>query len=74
MTEDEAKEKAAAKFKVDVSRVTLRQDDDVLDTWYSSGLLPFSIFGWPNKVRFYKCQQNRKLVLLLGMVSLLMLI
>lgn len=25
-------------------------DEDVLDTWYSSGLLPFSIFGWPNVV------------------------
>lgn len=27
----------------------LRQDDDVLDTWFSSGLWPFSIFGWPGK-------------------------
>ncbi len=26
----------------------LRQDDDVLDTWFSSGLWPFSTFGWPN--------------------------
>ncbi len=24
-------------------------DDDVLDTWYSSGLFPFSIFGWPDQ-------------------------
>jgi valyl-tRNA synthetase len=25
----------------------LRQDEDVLDTWFSSGLWPFSTFGWP---------------------------
>jgi valyl-tRNA synthetase len=25
----------------------LRQDTDVLDTWFSSGLWPFSTFGWP---------------------------
>ena len=27
---------------------TLVQDDDVLDTWFSSGLWPFSTLGWPN--------------------------
>lgn len=27
----------------------LRQDDDVLDTWFSSGLWPFSTLGWPEK-------------------------
>ena len=26
---------------------TLRQDTDVLDTWFSSGLWPFSTMGWP---------------------------
>jgi len=26
---------------------TLRQDDDVLDTWFSSALWPFSTLGWP---------------------------
>lgn len=26
-----------------------RQDDDVLDTWFSSGLWPFSVLGWPEK-------------------------
>ena len=25
-------------------------DEDVLDTWFSSGLFPFSIFGWPDTV------------------------
>ncbi len=27
----------------------LRQDPDVLDTWFSSGLWPFSTLGWPDK-------------------------
>lgn len=27
-------------------------DEDVLDTWFSSGIFPFSIFGWPNEVRY----------------------
>lgn len=26
-----------------------RQDEDVLDTWFSSGLWPFSVLGWPEK-------------------------
>ena len=26
---------------------TLRRDEDVLDTWYSSALVPFSTLGWP---------------------------
>jgi valyl-tRNA synthetase len=29
--------------------VVLRQDDDVLDTWFSSGLWPFATVGWPQK-------------------------
>jgi len=28
--------------------VTLRQDEDVLDTWFSSALWPFSTLGWPD--------------------------
>lgn len=31
-------------------KIKLTQDPDVLDTWYSSGLFPFSVFGWPKKV------------------------
>ncbi len=27
----------------------LRQDDDVLDTWFSSGLWPFTTLGWPDR-------------------------
>jgi valyl-tRNA synthetase len=31
------------------SAVALRQDEDVLDTWFSSALWPFSTMGWPDK-------------------------
>ncbi len=31
--------------------ITLRRDDDVLDTWFSSALWPFSTLGWPNDTR-----------------------
>jgi len=40
-TEAEAQAKAPGK--------TLRRDEDVLDTWYSSALVPFSTMGWPNQ-------------------------
>lgn len=29
------------------------QDEDVLDTWFSSALWPFSTLGWPNKTELY---------------------
>jgi len=29
----------------------LKQDTDVLDTWFSSGLLPFTTLGWPEQTR-----------------------
>ncbi len=32
----------------------LIQDPDVLDTWFSSGLWPFSVFGWPEETPDYK--------------------
>src|SRR6266498_3130984 len=32
----------------------LRQDEDVLDTWFSSGLWPFSTLGWPEETPDYK--------------------
>lgn len=28
---------------------SLLQDDDVLDTWFSSGIFPFSVFQWPEQ-------------------------
>jgi valyl-tRNA synthetase len=33
---------------------SLRQDDDVLDTWFSSALWPFSTLGWPESTRELK--------------------
>ncbi|VXD20265.1 valine--tRNA ligase [Planktothrix paucivesiculata] len=45
-TEAEAQEKAIAKFG---EAVILEQDPDVLDTWFSSGLWPFSTLGWPEE-------------------------
>lgn len=32
----------------------LKQDPDVLDTWFSSGLWPFSVFGWPDETPDYR--------------------
>jgi len=36
------------KYKI-ASDITLSQDEDVLDTWFSSGLWPFSTLGWPEQ-------------------------
>ncbi|HEV7814980.1 MAG TPA: valine--tRNA ligase, partial [Janthinobacterium sp.] len=44
-TEAEAQAKAAAAG----SSGPLRRDDDVLDTWFSSALVPFSTMGWPEE-------------------------
>jgi valyl-tRNA synthetase len=43
--EEEARVQAIAQFGVDVKLV---RDPDVLDTWFSSGLWPFSTLGWPD--------------------------
>ncbi|KAJ1566483.1 AP-1 adaptor complex sigma subunit Aps1, partial [Nowakowskiella sp. JEL0078] len=51
-TEAEAFEKAKKLHKnIDPKRIVLEQDPDVLDTWFSSGLWPFSILGWPEKTK-----------------------
>jgi len=53
-SEADARQKAEAELG---EGVVLRQDDDVLDTWFSSGLWPFATTGWPQKTtdfeRFY---------------------
>ncbi|KTD48713.1 valyl-tRNA synthetase [Legionella rubrilucens] len=36
------------KYKIDES-MPLKQDEDVLDTWFSSALWPFSTLGWPER-------------------------
>ena len=45
--EDEAAALAAAQAHYGEA-VELRRDEDVLDTWFSSGLWPFSTLGWPD--------------------------
>ncbi len=47
-TEDEARAQARTKHGGDVP---LRQDEDVLDTWFSSALWPFSTLGWPETTK-----------------------
>jgi len=54
-TEEEAYAAARAKYGDDV---TLERDPDVLDTWFSSALWPFSTLGWPDETpelkRYYQ--------------------
>ncbi len=45
----ETEEEALAVCKETYGGVALRRDPDTLDTWFSSGLWPFSILGWPEK-------------------------
>ena len=53
-TEAEALKQAEEHYGIPT---VLRQDEDVLDTWFSSALWPFSTMGWPEKTedltRFY---------------------
>ena len=46
---EEALKNAAKRFSVDASKIELTQDEDVLDTWFSSGLFPFATMGWPKQ-------------------------
>jgi len=48
MTEEEAYAQAKAHYGKDVELV---QEEDVLDTWFSSALWPFSTMGWPEKTK-----------------------
>jgi len=45
LSEQEAREAALEHYE---EEVPLTQDPDVLDTWFSSGLWPFSTLGWPD--------------------------
>ncbi|MFK7955856.1 MAG: valine--tRNA ligase [Lysobacterales bacterium] len=40
---------ADVRQRFDLGERHLKQDEDVLDTWFSSGLWPFSTLGWPEK-------------------------
>jgi len=50
-TEAEAYTQAKAKFG---ENVVLERDPDVLDTWFSSGLWPFSTLGWPEQTQDFE--------------------
>ena len=45
---EEALKKASAKFNLQIEEIEIEQDHDVLDTWFSSGLFPFSPLKWPD--------------------------
>jgi valyl-tRNA synthetase len=45
-TEEEVQREASVKYG---KAVALRRDEDVLDTWFSSALWPFSTLGWPEE-------------------------
>jgi valyl-tRNA synthetase len=52
---DDAVSKAKAKFNLkDDDKYVVKHDEDVLDTWFSSGLFPFSVFGWPENTSEFK--------------------
>ena len=44
-SEEDARNQAAAKGR----RGALKRDEDVLDTWFSSALVPFTSLGWPER-------------------------
>ena len=47
-SEGEALEKARAKFPEQAANLTVLQDEDVLDTWFSAGLWPLTTLNWPD--------------------------
>ncbi|KAI9053487.1 hypothetical protein LZ554_002442 [Drepanopeziza brunnea f. sp. 'monogermtubi'] len=51
-TQEEAEVKA--KKALPGKTFVLKRDEDVLDTWFSSGLWPFATLGWPNKTHDFE--------------------
>jgi valyl-tRNA synthetase len=47
--EQEAVQKATSMLGCSPDDLILERDEDVLDTWFSSGLFPFSVMGWPDQ-------------------------
>jgi len=58
VADDEKTANALAKKHYGKKKFELTRDEDVLDTWFSSALWPFSTLGWPDETkeleRFYK--------------------
>ena len=55
VNESEALQKAKEHYGKEVS---LKRDEDVLDTWFSSALWPFSTLGWPDQTDEFKKYYN----------------
>ncbi|CAD5122784.1 DgyrCDS11191 [Dimorphilus gyrociliatus] len=51
---EDAKRITREKFGIDDTEFSLKQDDDVLDTWFSSSLYPLSSLGWPQNTRDFR--------------------
>ena len=54
VAENEKEAKRIAKEKFNLNDANLKQDSDVLDTWFSSALWPFTTLGWPEHTKDYK--------------------
>ncbi|XP_061521173.1 valine--tRNA ligase, mitochondrial [Phycodurus eques] len=52
--EDEARQRASVKYGAKPQDISLTQDSDVLDTWFSSALFPFAMLGWPQQTRDFQ--------------------
>ncbi|CAL7963890.1 valine--tRNA ligase [Gammaproteobacteria bacterium] len=48
----QSEEEIRVKYKL--GNIVLKQDEDVLDTWFSSALWPFSTLGWPEQTPEFK--------------------
>ncbi|WP_342244114.1 valine--tRNA ligase [Pseudomonas sp. OTU5201] len=48
------RDETEVRAKHNLGDIALRQDEDVLDTWFSSGLWTFSTLGWPEQTEFLK--------------------
>ncbi|MDX1369845.1 valine--tRNA ligase [Pseudomonas sp.] len=48
------RDEAEVRAKHNLGEQPLRQDEDVLDTWFSSGLWTFSTLGWPQQTEYLK--------------------
>ena len=51
---EQAMQKAMEMLGCGEDEIHLERDEDVLDTWFSSGLFPFSVFGWPEQTEDFK--------------------
>mmetsp|Transcript_13868 Transcript_13868/g.18104 ORF Transcript_13868/g.18104 Transcript_13868/m.18104 type:complete len:985 (-) Transcript_13868:35-2989(-) len=52
--EAEVMEKAEKLLGCSAGEIEMERDEDVLDTWFSSGLFPFSVMGWPENTEDFK--------------------